>query len=199
MKDREKRKALSELQHWLNKPTGLSNITIMPLSSDVRFALARWKEEVANRQFWGRTVVRCLCAATEAILYSMRQLVLHQSFVSTVQLDKKELELLSDAQWPRGIQQNLKETFRLLGKVNGTKIVVDYNSAGFADLQATFRKRNQLMHPKQPFDVEVRDAYIETAHRAASWFESTFANVLQQTHDGLGIEAERLRASLNKK
>lgn len=199
MKDREKRKALSELQHWLNKPTGLSNITIMPLSSDVRFAVARWSEEVANRQFWGRTIVRCLCAATEAILYSMRQLVLHQSLVSIVQLDRKELKLLSDVQWPRGVQENLHETFRLIGKVNGTKIVVDYSSSGFADMQATFQKRNQLMHPKRPFDVEVREAHIETARRGANWFESTFANVLQQTHDALDIEVERLRASLNKK
>ncbi len=190
---------MSDLMEWLNKPTELSKITIAPLSSDVSFALKRWKEEERERQFWGRTLVRCLCAHVEAVLFSLRCLTLSQTHISIVPLLPQEVNLLTDVTRPRGIRQNVQETFRLFGKVNGATVSIDYAAAGFGDLHSVFEKRNMLMHPKGPFDVEVRDKVVDTVGRASIWFEGALTSGLEQVSKHLHDEAEGLRAAQKRK
>lgn len=74
----------------------------------------------------------------------------------------------------------LKESFRLFAKSVGTVVTLDYASGGFSDLCSVFQVRNRLMHPKQPFDVEVKAEDMKTADRGIEWFNRAIADLLGQ-------------------
>ncbi|MEI9960658.1 MAG: hypothetical protein WDM76_05865 [Limisphaerales bacterium] len=104
--------------------------------------------------------------------------------LSGIQFDLKEVEILTEKRIVKqnGIQttrpkylsfpDSVKESFRLFAKAAGTITTVDYGN-NFSDLCKTFEVRNRLMHPKQPFDVQISSEDINTADREIIWFDKT--------------------------
>jgi hypothetical protein len=162
-------------------------LTYAPLRDDLSFSIQQW--HVAKKSpFWSRTSIRCLCAAVEAALFGYRKTAERMGDLSKTKFDPDESEILSGIQIRKGVQKpkwlspgdSVKESFRLFGKAVGCSVVVNYGEAGFSDLCDTFKVRNRLMHPKEPLDVTVNAKDIETADRAISWFNKTFASVIEQ-------------------
>jgi hypothetical protein len=184
----------------LRKLVSLSGLNYHPLHSDLAFASKQWRLDRSS-QFWSRTVIRCLCAAVEATLFSFRKMAEQMSTLKNIQFTAEEIEILSEKRIveKNGIQTTRpkylpfpdasKESFRLFGKAVGATVTIDYD-AGFTDLCATFEVRNRLMHPKKPFDVEVNANDINTAERGIHWFNKAYTGVIHQcqTHIGQTIE-----------
>jgi hypothetical protein len=86
---------------------------------------------------------------------------------------------------------SVKESFRLFTKAIGATIKIDYGGSGYSALCKTFEVRNRLMHPKSPFDVEVKAQDIETAEQAINWFNKTYIDMVDkcQTHLDQTVEA----------
>lgn len=191
----------SEAEDLLDKATELlklvrlSGLTYLPLHSDVTYAIKQWQSDPS--QFWSRTSIRCLCAAVEATLFAFRKMAEKMTILSGIQFDSKEMEILSEKKINGGrkylpFPDAIKESFRLFAKAAGTTVTVDYGDK-FLDLCKTFEVRNRLMHPKQPFDVQVTTENINTAERGIIWFNKTYMSVIDQCHAHFGKNIENLR------
>jgi len=172
----------NELRCLINKlqrEIRLIGLTLAPLRSDLKFAIERWQAEQKS-QFWARTVIRCMCALTEATLFSMRGMAHSATLLTGEKLESEELEILTEKRIisVKGVATTrpkflpfpdaVKETFRLFAKSSGVVAQVEYTN-GFEDLCATFQLRNRLMHPKSTFDLQVSDADISAAERGIHW------------------------------
>jgi hypothetical protein len=182
-------------------------LTYLPLRSDVTYAVKQWQNDPS--QFWSRTSIRCICAAVEAKLFAFRKMAEKMVILSRIEFEPKEIEILTEKRVVEvnGIQttrpkflpfpDSLKESFRLFAKAAGTTVIVDYGDK-FTDLCKTFEVRNRLMHPKQPFDVQVSTEDINTADRGIIWFDKTSTSVTDQCHAHFGrnIEIEKGKLKL---
>jgi len=129
--------------------------------------------------------------------------------LSGIQFESKEVEILTEKRTVKqnGIQtvrpkylalpDSVKESFRLFAKAAGLTVNVDYRN-GFLDLCGTFDVRNRLMHPKQPFDVQITSEDINTADRGIIWFDKTCASVIDQCNARFNRNIEFERARLGK-
>lgn len=188
----------AELQK-LNRHIGL---TYLPLHSDVTYAIKQW--QLDRSQFWSRTSIRCVCAAVEAKLFAFRKMAEKMVILSGLEFDSKDIEVLSEKRIveKNGVQttrpkflpfpDSIKESFRLFAKAAGTTASVDYGG-NFLDICKTFEVRNRLMHPKQPFDVQVSAEDINTAERGIIWFDKICTSVTDQCHAHFGRNIEDLR------
>lgn len=187
----------------LLKLVRFSGLTYLPLHSDVAFAIKQWRSD-SSSQFWCRTSIRCICAAVEAKLFSFRKMAEKMIILTRVKFDPKEIEILTEK---RIIEQNgvqitkpkylafpdsVKESFRLFAKAAEATVTVDFGD-NFLDLCKTFEVRNRLMHPKQPFDVEVTSENINTANRGIIWLDETCTSVTDQCHAHFGKNIENLK------
>lgn len=184
----------AELQRLINR----SSLTIDPLVSDFSHAVGQWRQDRTS-QFWSRTAIRCLCAAVEARLFTFRKMAEEMALVSGVQFNREEVEILTEQKasiGPKGIlttrpgfipfPDSVKESFRLFGKAVGATITIDYGVAGFSMLCKTFEVRNRLMHPKQPFDVQVSTQDVDTADHGIGWFSDAYGKVMEECHAHIG-------------
>lgn len=184
-----------------------SAITALPLYSDFTYAVKRWNED-QNSQFWSRTSIRCLCAAIEATLFTYRKMAEKMATVFDVSFTHAEIEILTEQRTKvdgNGVQtvkpkwlpfpDSLKESFRLFGKAVGTELTIDYGNVGFSALRQVFEIRNRLMHPKGPFDVEVRAADTVTADKAIKWFNDAHKHVITECEKHLGETILKMRHS----
>jgi hypothetical protein len=193
--EKESEKLLKKAEQ-LRKLVNYSGLTYQPLHADFAFACKQWRLDKSS-QFWSRTVIRCLCAAVEATLFSFRKMAEQMATLANVQFTADEIEILSERRIieKNGIQtarpkylpfsDAAKESFKLFAKAVGATISVNYDS-GFADLCTTFEVRNRLMHPKKPFDVEVNLNDIQTAERGVHWFNKSFVGVIDQCQEHIG-------------
>lgn len=177
----------------LQKLISLSSLTIQPLQSDYNYAVGQWQQN-RKSQFWSRTAIRCLCAHIEATLYTFRTMAEKIGALSNAPFDAEEIEILTEQRkvMIRGVEtvrpkwlqfpDSLKESFRLFAKAVGARVTIDYGVEGFSDLRKVFEIRNRLMHPKQPFDVQVSERDLDTADRAIAWFNDAHIGVLDQCH-----------------
>jgi len=186
-----------------------SGLTYLPLHSDVTYAIKQWQKDPS--QFWSRTSIRCLCAAVEATLFSFRRMAEGMMILSGIQFDPKETEILTETRIVEinGVQttkpkflpfaDSIKESFRLFAKAAGTTVTVDYGDQSFLDLRKTFEIRNRLMHPKQPFDVQVSAEDINTAERGIIWFNKAYSSVIDQCHAHFGRNIENMKNAIKTK
>jgi len=178
-----------ERYETLQKLVSRCGFTYQPLQSDLTYAIKQWQQDKGS-QFWSRTAIRCLCAVIEACLFGFRKMAEEMASVSKVQFEPEEAEILAGVRIKNGIQRpkwlsptdSVKESFRLFGKSVGCTVAVDYGDAGFAALAEVFKIRNRLMHPKMPFDVEVRESDLQTADKAIKWFNGAFVGVIDQSN-----------------
>jgi hypothetical protein len=185
----ELRKMGAELQRSINH----ASLTVAPLDSDVTEAGKRWRAESKQTpsQFWGRIAIRCFCAAVEARLFTLRKMAEQMAVLYGIQFTSEETDILAEQRTvtgDNGVQtvrpkwlpfpDSLKESFRLFAKPVGTVVTLDYGPGGFSDLCSTFQVRNRLMHPKQPFDVEVKAEDMKAADRGMEWFNRAIADLL---------------------
>lgn len=190
---RSETQLMTEKMAELDRQLNLFDYTVRPLVTDIDFAYNEWSKQKGS-QFWGRTTVRCISSSVEAILFFMRNFARHMLEISKLPVTAKDANILAEQQPLRGIQQATKETFRLFGYVCGAKITIDYSATEFEDLKVAFKKRNDIMHPKGPFDIEVKVSHIETALRASQWFRQSFFSVAHQVDEHLSRERQRLAA-----
>jgi hypothetical protein len=156
-------------------------LTMEPLEHDVHFAgvqlLNDEKAGKNHQQFWRRTVIRCLLAATEALLWNMKHIAPKVAYVSRVQLTPEEIKI-SETKFLR-FPDNVKATFLLFGKVHGVTVKTNFDQQ-FDALCKTYSLRNRLMHPKTPFDPNVSDLDISTAQQGVKWFLREYRELMHQ-------------------
>jgi hypothetical protein len=165
-------------------------LTVAPLQADLHFAdnqLAREK----GSQFWRRTVIRCLLAVIESVLWNMKHVTPKAAAISHVPLTNDELEVLNEERTVTAngkierrrkflpFRENVKVCFSLFGKVHGVTVVFT-GCHGFEAFCATYEIRSRLMHPKKPFNPEVSDKDIATALQGMGWFMSEYQLLLQK-------------------
>jgi hypothetical protein len=196
----ELRKMEAELRRLIN----LSSLTSAPLESDFNEVIKQWQKD-RKSQFWSRMAIRCLCAAIEARLFILRRMAEKMAPLGGVQFEPEETEILTEerivekngakTKKPKWLpfQDSVKESFRLFAKATGATIKIDYGVGGYTALCKTFELRNRLMHPKSPFDVEVRIRDIETVDQAIAWFNRTFKHTVDECQAFIDkrVEAER--------
>ncbi len=131
------------------------------------------------------------------------------ALVSNVQFDPKEVEILEGKRLVKenGVtktrpkflpfQESVKESFRLFGKGMRVPIKVTYDD-GYDSLCATFELRNRLMHPKDVFDVEVRESNMQIADKAIHWFNKTHMDVIHQCQAQLALRVEKQLEALRR-
>jgi hypothetical protein len=152
-----------------------------PLELDVNFAGVQLLNDEntgkEHQQFWRRTVIRCLLAATEALLWNMKHIAPKVAFVSRVQLTPEEIKI-AETKFLR-FPDNVKAAFSLFGKVHGVTVEANFDQ-DFDALCKTYSLRNRLMHPKTPFDPNVSDSDIATAQQGVKWFLREYHELMQR-------------------
>lgn len=195
--DNQLQRAAAEIQ----KLTRHMGLTIDPLQADLNFAGTQLQKDRTN-QFWRRTVIRCLLAVTEAVLWNMKHIAPQIASVSGVQLTSAELEVAheertvtvngkreSRPKFPR-FRDNVKATFSIFGKVHGVTTALNFDQ-GFDALCETYELRSRLMHPKKPFDPDVSDTNIATAQLGLNWFQREYLQLM----DKCGQEVAKIAKS----
>jgi hypothetical protein len=207
--DREESERLQKKDRELRKLINLQALTVKPLHADFDRAAQEWNLDRTS-QFWGRTSIRCLCATIDATLFTFRKMAEQLAVVSNIQFDPKEAEILAEKRLVKEngvertrpkflpLQDSVKESFRLFGKAIGVPVKIQFDD-GYDSLCATFDLRNRLMHPKNVFDVEVRESDLQVADKAIHWFNKTYLDVIHQCQAELSVRVERQIAELGQR
>lgn len=160
------------------------SLTLAPLYADLDFAFAEWLKNKEN-QFWRRTLIRCLLAVIEALLWNMKNIVPKVAGLSGVQLTADEFVIVNEvrvvmnAGKPENrkkflpFRHNIKATFALFAKVHGAAYSMDIGK-DFDALCNTYELRSRLMHPKKPFDPAVHNADIRESQRGVAWLTKEY-------------------------
>jgi hypothetical protein len=160
------------------------SLTLDPLFADLNFAFGEWRKK-KDDQFWRRTLIRCLLAVTEALLWNMKNIVPKVAAVSSIQLTVDELATVNEVRVVMNagkaenrkkflpFRDNLKATFALFAKVHRASYSMDMGK-DFDAMCNTYELRSRLMHPKKPFDPEVNDNAIRESQRGVAWLTKEF-------------------------
>jgi hypothetical protein len=195
---------LRKMEAALGKLIRHSSLTMLPLEADWNETIKRWQQG-RKSQFWSRMAIRCLCAAIEARLFIFRKMAEKMAPLGGMQFEPDETEILTEERIVvrNGVQtkqpkrlpfpESVKESFRLFVKATGATLKINYGVAGYSALCKTFEVRNRLMHPKSPFDVEVKGQDVETAEQGILWFNKTYIDMVDrcQTHLDQTVEATK--------
>lgn len=129
-----------------------------------------------------RAYVRSVFAMIEGLIYSLKQLLVHDvKFLG--RLSEDELEALKEVaieitdagkikkrSTHTSFIGNVKFTLNTFCKHTKTDLFVDYNNVGWQCLKDGVVFRNRLSHPKETNDLEVSDKEIEICRVASEWF-----------------------------
>ena len=173
-------------------------LTATVLDSDLRFAIQNHRADPSS-QFWRRTVIRCLMALMEAVVWNMKQLAPKVAEISGVVLTPKELQLAAELQevptaegtqyrpkspkFPR-FPDSLAAAFTLFAKVHRVP-QASTRDQGFDDLCATYRLRSRLMHPKTIFDPAVTDSDIANAQSGVAWWNREYGALMARCAEAM--------------
>ena len=177
-------------------------LTLEPLEADFEFAAMQLSIDensgCKHQQFWRRTLIRCLLANIEAMLWNMKNIIPKIALVSCVQLTSQELEVVNEKKlvnangkiearkyFPQ-FRENLMKTFSLFGKVHKLPVTLNY-SQDFEALCRTYELRSRLMHPKRPFDPNVSDLEIAEALSADKWFVREYCQLMDHCEKAVPI------------
>jgi hypothetical protein len=165
-------------------------LTIAVLDSDVNFAADEWGKH-PDSQFWRRTLIRCICALVEGTLGMIKNVTPQTATYFSVALTERDIEIITEQRrfMEQGVEkkrpvflpfpENIKMTFKLFAKAHAVEAAMKCEEPGFEALCQTFQLRNKLMHPKEPFDVDVSDMATDAADCGMKWFDSNFRHVLR--------------------
>ena len=166
-------------------------LILAPLEVDVKFASTQLVGDKKNQQFWRRTIIRCLLAYTEALVWSMKACTPLIASVSNTKLTVADLEILHEQRTisrdgktevrPNFLKfrDNLKATFSLFAKAYGTNFKVECNK-GFDALCEIYDLRSRLMHPKEPFDINVSDSNTASVEQGYLWLSNEYARLMDE-------------------
>ena len=149
----------------------------------------------ASRRNWART----LCSQIEAFAYSTKQILADLSEFPFAKLTPHEVLLLREQSYEiaengepklRGekyvqIRTNLKFVAKMCAKAFDLPYVLDTSGSGWSSVDAAFRVRNRLVHPKSFQDMYVTDDELKTIAAASDWFHKTHREVLEVIEAGL--------------
>jgi len=182
----------TKLQHAVDEMRKFQrqmNITLEPLNADIKFALTKIEADRNNEQFWRRTLIRCLLANIEALLWNLKQGIKIVPSVTNVRLTPADNEIVDEQRTTivNGKQEtrknhlkfrdNIKATFSLFGKVHGIKFKANCNQ-DFVALCDTYELRSRLMHPKKPMDPEVSDSAILASQQGVKWLKQEYDRLM---------------------
>lgn len=170
------------------------NLTVTPFKEDMVFAAKEWQKDQKN-QFWRRTVIRCLFAATEALLWHMKHVAPKIALISGATLTEDDLvkakgmKLVMTARGAKvqrrlQFRENVEASFVLFGKACRVTVTIT-DDADFDAFCATYSLRNRLMHPQRPSDPDVTDPEIATSQRAVAWFITSYGCLWQACFDSV--------------
>jgi hypothetical protein len=167
----------------MNKYHRRMQLTLAPLEADMNFALDHLRSDQKYQQFWRRTLIRCLLAYTEALLWNLKHGIPTIASISGIELSSRELEIIEEKRaievkgqiefrpnFPK-FRDNLKQTFSLFGRVHGTNFNVNC-TLDFDALCETYGLRSRLMHPKEPMDPDVSDLNMAASQAGIKWLSS---------------------------
>jgi hypothetical protein len=178
-------------------------LTLAPLQSDMDFALEHLISDQKNQQFWRRTIIRCLLAYTEALLWNLKNGIPIISSISGIELTSSDLDIIREKRTveingqielrPKFLKfrDNLKETFTLVGKVHGTNFSVNCDQ-DFDALCETYDLRSRLMHPKKPMDPNVSDLNMAASQQGIKWLSFESNRLIEQCIQSIPKVAKRV-------
>jgi hypothetical protein len=170
-------------------------LTVDPLYADLNFAFEQWLKDKGN-QFWRRTLIRCLLAVLEALLWNMKNMIPKVSAISGVQLTADELAIATEVRVTvkngkteerkkfLPFPDNLKATFALYAKIHKATYSLN-GSKDFDALCKTYDLRSRLMHPKRPFDPQVSDDDIRRSQDGMKWLMNEYATLIAACSAGI--------------
>lgn len=146
-----------------------------------------------------RNWVRTFCSQVEAFAYSTKQILADLSEFPFVKLSPHEILLLRE-EWyeiadngePRlrgdkfvQIKTNLKFLATMCSRAFERPYALDTGGSGWTALDAAFKIRNRLVHPKAVQDMFITDDELKTVAQAQDWFHKTHQDVLKVIDAGL--------------
>jgi hypothetical protein len=149
-----------------------------------------------------RAAMHTLCAAIEGVLWMLQRDLLS---VGDKALSSSQRAILG--QKPHILRENGK-VGRVPSKVNlkqrmqfSAAIVaalrpgeIQFDEAGWRDLQATLDVRYRLGHPEKPSDLDVTEAELEAARIGEAWFLDNIVAVVQTEPGGARGRASYTRS-----
>ncbi len=173
--------------------------TTQILSMDVKFADEQLRNDTSHEQFWRRTVIRCVCALVEGTLSVLKAVAPETAGFFHVSLTENDIEVTNEFRLDKksGLpkpaflspRENLKETIKVFAKAHAIRHAVQYDDQRFGELCDTFELRNKLMHPKNSFDLEVKEDAIRSAVQGWNWLDSALSSLLAES--GRKTESQR--------
>jgi hypothetical protein len=158
-------------------------LTIEPLEHDFKYARAQLNLEPSS-QFWRRTAIRCLLALAEALLWNLRQIALKAASQLGNQLEQREEEKLLETRRYLKFPESVKLTLSSFGEAYGF-VFEPKCDEGFEALCKTYERRNDLMHPKRPFDINIFDDACTTAWKGADWLLKEYWSLIAKTEEAV--------------
>jgi hypothetical protein len=178
-------KAVSEMRKYQRQ----MELTLAPIHADTNFALDHEASDKKNEQFWRRTIIRCLLAYIEALLWNLKQLIQPIALISNTQFTIADLEIIQEEKTVsiKGkieirrnhlkFRDNLKATFSLFGKAHGISFKINCNH-DFDALCKIYDLRSRLMHPKKPFDLNVSDSDFAASKQGVAWLGQEYTRLM---------------------
>jgi hypothetical protein len=165
--------------------------TMQILSMDLKFADEQLQKDKSNEQFWRRTVIRCVCALVEGTLSVIKNVVPETSGFFHVELTEDDMEVITELRIDKkdGLpkpaflrpRENVKQTVKLFAKVHAIQFSIKYENQSFDDLCRTFELRNKLMHPKNSFDLEVKEDAYKASVNGWNWLNFALVDLLAES------------------
>lgn len=158
--------------------------TLKHLYADMGVAFQEWRKDT-NDQYRRRTLIRCIFATIEAVVWNIKNSLPKLAEISGVQLSSDETAVATEMRFVEKdgektekkhflrFRDNLKATFAIFAKVHGVTYTIQ-STQGFDALCQAYEVRNRLMHPKTPTDPIVTDEEIKVSQQGVTWFSNEF-------------------------
>lgn len=158
-----------------------------PLVEDYELCKNRINGE--NSAFWRRAFARSTCAYIEGSIAAMRRFAVEFALKTRPQDLPRISALLGESyfvdkngeaqkrEWFIPSLLSIAMIFRYYAEACDSPYELDRNGDGWKALDAAFKIRNRVMHPKQIPDLEISDAEALEIEKAFCYFWNSFANL----------------------
>lgn len=156
----------------------LSNV----LHADIKALL----DGECNTQIWRRNFIRASTALIEGDAHCLREMCAVSFECTSPKITSKEVEVLHSEEG-FSADERLKLTLRAAYKLFDLAPAPDFGGNEWPRARKVFIKRNLLMHPKTPSDLEVPDNLWSEIRDGVIWLMEKFFNFtssLEQKYGG---------------
>jgi len=156
-----------------------------------------------------RSYVRAVFALIEGTTTAMKVLLLETQKVTGIELTAGEYAVLSEQAyslsrsgavkerpWFLPIAHNVRFTFRMLERLHGAQLEIDYRGGHWNSFHKAVAVRNRLMHPRCVVDCDVSDDDLAAVDVALGLFEGASIAFLKAVMSQLEGNSEGLLSGL---